>query len=53
MFFIFKAKHEDNYLKLLEKDSNGKYYFDYDKIKNEKTKNKYKAIETRLREFEK
>lgn len=47
------AKNVINYLKLLEKDSDGKYYFDYDKIKNEKTKNKYKAIETRLREFEK
>lgn len=41
------------YLKLLEKDNNGKYYINYDNIKDVKVRSKYKAIETRLREFEK
>lgn len=42
-----------NFLSHLEKDSNGRYYLDYDKIQNLKQRDTFKHIETRLREFEK
>ena len=37
----------------VEKDKNGMYYMNYDKIKNPDLKAKFLWIETRLREFEK
>ena len=37
----------------IEKDKNGMYYMNYDKIKNPDLKAKFLWIETRLREFEK
>lgn len=42
-----------NFLSHLEKDANGRYYLDYDKIQNLKQRDTFKHIETRLREFEK
>ena len=37
----------------LEKDENGMYYMDYNKITNPDLKTKFLWIETRMREFEK
>lgn len=42
-----------NFLSHLEKDANGRYYLDYNKIQNLKQRDTFKHIETRLREFEK
>ena len=42
-----------NYLSSLEKDDNGQYYIDYDKIQDPMINNQFRHIETRLREFEK
>ena len=40
-----------NYLSHLEKDQNGRYYIDYDKISDPKMREMFKRIETRLRRF--
>jgi len=42
-----------NYLSHLEKDSNGRYYIDYDKISDPRIREMFKRIETRLRRFAK
>ncbi len=42
-----------NYLSHLEKDQNGHYHIDYDKIQDPKMRAMFKRIETRLRRFAK
>ena len=43
----------NKFFKNIEKDKNGMYYMDYNKINNPDLKTKFIWIETRLREFEK
>ena len=42
----------NKFFKNLEKDKNGMYYMDYNKIQNKDLRTKFLWIETRLREFE-
>ena len=42
-----------NYLSHLEKDENGRYYINYNKISDPRQREMFKRIETRLRKFEK
>lgn len=42
-----------NYLSHLEKDENGRYYLNYDKVSDPRQREMFKRIETRLRKFEK
>lgn len=42
-----------NFLSHLEKDTNGRYYLNYDAMQDLKQRDIFKHIETRLREFEK
>ncbi len=41
----------NKFFKSIEKDQNGMYHIDYDKVKNADLREKFKWIETRLREF--
>lgn len=42
-----------DYLNALDKNENGQYYMNYNNIKNPETEAMFRAVETRLRKFEK